>query len=112
MIHGSGGTERRTSGAMGRGEIGSALSLVSISTVIVDDIDKIVIRLETLEALRAARLVILTANNGEHDEVLDAAMIRPGRIDDVFTVSAQDRPRDEPFNRLSDGSEDFSDLAV
>lgn len=92
----------RDPGCLFHGEILESLPLASISTVIVDDIDKVEIGLESLEALRAAKLVILTANNGAYDDVLDAAMIRPGRIDDVFEVAAEDRPRAEPFGQLTD----------
>lgn len=91
-----------TGGHLDGGDLLRALPLASISTVIVDDVDKVPLRIETIEALRAARLVILTANNGEFDEVLDAAMIRPGRIDDVFEIAAEERPRAEPFDQLTD----------
>lgn len=79
------------------------LRLLSAGVIVVDDVDKVEVRLPFLEALRgAAKLVILTANNGQHDEVLDAAIIRAGRIDEVFSIEGQSVPRRSPFDRLTD----------
>lgn len=79
------------------------LGLMSAGVIILDDIDKIDFELPTLELLRSkCRLLILTANNGQYDSVLDAALMRPARIDEVFTIAPE--PREEqrpPFDRLT-----------
>lgn len=81
----------------------SALRLLSPGLVVVDDIDKAPLGLEFFEALRrVAKLVIYTANNGEHDEVLDGAMTRPPRVDEVFTIEAEHASRRAPFDAISD----------
>ncbi len=78
------------------------LQMLSPGVVIVDDLDKMDLALSTLELLRQnSRLVILTANNGSHDTVLDGALMRPARIDEVFTItSAVQGPR-PPFDQLT-----------
>lgn len=75
---------------------------LSAGVVIVDDIDKIVsFPLATVEKLReTARLVVFTANNGAYDNVLDGALMRPARIDEVFTIEAPHPFQREPFNKL------------
>jgi hypothetical protein len=79
------------------------LRMFSPGVVIVDDVDKFTMPLPALEMLRAeSRLVIMTANNGRHDTVLDAALMRPARIDEVFTVASDKPHRREPFEMLSD----------
>ncbi len=89
-----------TSAAPRSGEI--AISTISPSVIVIDDVDKIYLSLPALETFRSvARLVILTANNGEHDDVLDAAIVRPGRIDEVFEiVPDRDLAAPAPFDRL------------
>ncbi len=73
------------------------------AVIVVDDIDKIRLDLTALEAMReVARVVMLTSNNGDQDAVLDGALIRPGRIDEVFTVEAVTYPRAAPFDLLTD----------
>jgi hypothetical protein len=63
------------------------LALLTPTVIVIDDVDKIHIPLARLEKLRAiARLVIMTANNGEYDDVLDGALDRPGRTDETFEV--------------------------
>lgn len=80
-----------------------ALALLSPGVVVVDDIDKVHLSLSRVEALRSsARLVILTANNGQYDEVLDGALMRAGRVDEVFTIEPAPVPRSAPFDQLSD----------
>lgn len=96
-VFGAGGCEYLEGGSLRE-----TLTMAKVQTVIVDDIDKVHVNLGALESLRSAKLVILTANNGEYDEVLDGAMIRPGRIDDVFEVVAEERPRNAPFDQLTD----------
>lgn len=82
---------------------GETLRMLSPGVVIVDDIDKVHVGLNDLEEIRSAcRLLVLTANNGEHDEVLDGALIRPGRVDEVFTVAGQRKERHAPFDQLDD----------
>lgn len=79
------------------------LQLLRPGVVIVDDIDKINLPLSDLEAMRrVAKLVILTCNNGDYDDVLDAAEIRPGRIDEVFNIEPEHAKRRPPFDKLSD----------
>jgi hypothetical protein len=79
------------------------LQLLSPGVVIVDDIDKVLLNLRHIEALRrTAKLVILTANNGQHDEVLDAAIMRAGRVDEVFTITPEHSMRRVPFDQLDD----------
>jgi hypothetical protein len=74
---------------------------LSPAVVIVDDIDKVRIDLGALESFRdAARLLILTANNAQHDRVLDAAEGRPGRVDEIFPIAGRRAERPEPFDRL------------
>jgi hypothetical protein len=85
------------------------LKVLSPGVVIVDDIDKVKLSLKTLEMLRReARLVILTANNGKHDAVLDQALMRPARIDEVFTINPGKPFRRDPFDKLSDA--DWADV--
>jgi hypothetical protein len=85
------------------GDMRDAIKTLSAGVVIVDDIDKVRISLAKLEALRSAsRLVILTANNGQYDEVLDAALMRAGRVDEVFTIEPSPLGRDAPFDALTD----------
>lgn len=84
------------------GNIRDALNALSPGTIIVDDVDKLHLSLSKLESLRAAaRLVVLTANNGQYDEVLDAALMRAGRVDEVFTIKSSSPDRESPFDRLS-----------
>lgn len=79
------------------------LAMLSIGVALVDDIDKFVFGLDVLERLRRnARLVIFTANNGQYDRVLDAALMRPARIDEVFTIDVKEPIRRPPFDRLPD----------
>lgn len=84
-------------------DLRDSLKLLTPGVVIVDDVDKVMLSLSRLEALRAAaRLVILTANNGEYDEVLDGAIMRAGRVDEVFPIAPAKLDRVAPFDRLSD----------
>jgi hypothetical protein len=93
----------RSGGSMSSGSLGDALEMLSPGTIIVDDVDKISLSLGHLEALRrASKLVILTANNGKHDNVLDGAFMRAGRVDEVFTVQPERGARRPPFDRLTD----------
>lgn len=79
------------------------LQLLRPGVVIIDDVDKINLSLSDLEAIRTvAKCVILTSNNGEYDDVLDAAETRPGRIDEVFNVVPEHTNRRPPFDQLSD----------
>lgn len=97
-----GGHDEGPGSPLGQGGMADALALVSTKVLIVDDIDKIHMNLATLEAMRApGRLVILTANNGESDHVLDGAFCRPGRIDEIFEVVAEAGERRPPFDELS-----------
>lgn len=80
-----------------------SFAMLGAGCIIVDDVDKIWLGLEQVEAMRAAcKLLILTANNGDHDEVLDAALIRCGRVDERFEVKAGHADRAPPFDRLDD----------
>lgn len=80
-----------------------SLSMLTPGVIVVDDIDKVFIRLSVIEALRsAAKLVIFTANNGVFDDVLDAATTRPGRVDEVFSIEPTSLPRTSPFDLLTD----------
>ncbi len=73
------------------------------AVIILDDIDKVKVDLGELEMLRqVCDLLLLTANNGQHDEVLDAALMRVGRVDEVFTVKPEHRLRRAPFDLLDD----------
>lgn len=86
---------------------GSALAdtlyLLNPKVIIVDDLDKNNLTLEQMEILRnTAKLVIYTANNGTDDQVIDGASIRPGRIDEVFSIESEYEERIPPFDRLSD----------
>jgi hypothetical protein len=79
------------------------LAMLSPGVVIVDDIDKIYLSLGRIEQIRkAAKLVIFTANNGDQDEVLDNATMRPARIDEVFEVRGGYTTRRAPFDQLSE----------
>lgn len=85
------------------GDFNESLRLLSPGVIIVDDVDKVHLSLANLEAMRkAAGLVILTANNGTFDEVLDGAMMRAGRVDEVFTIKPKHVSRDAPFDKLTD----------
>lgn len=89
------------------GDFGLSLALVSPGVIVVDDVDKIHMTLKTVEAMRsAAKLVVLTANNGMHDEVLDGAMMRAGRVDEVFSVTPEHTERRAPFDQLGDAEWD------
>src|SRR5690606_18515457 len=80
-----------------------SLRLLSPGVVVVDDVDKVHLPLRMLEGLReAAKLVILTANNGCYDEVLDGALMRAGRVDEVFSIDPIPFPRRPPFDRLAE----------
>lgn len=93
----------RESASSRAGDIRDALRLLSAGVLIVDDVDKVILTLDAMEALRAnARLVVLTANNGNYDEVLDAATVRAGRVDEVFELRPAKRVRAAPFDRLSE----------
>lgn len=86
-----------------RGLCEQSLRLLSPGVVIVDDIDKVKLPLKQLEMLRTwSRLVVMTANNGKHDAVLDAALMRPARIDEVFTIASDKPHRRHPFDLLPD----------
>lgn len=77
------------------------LEQLSVGVVIVDDIDKVSVALSSFEKLRAAcRLMIVTANNGSYDDVIDAALARPARIDEVFQVEATQPVQRAPFDQL------------
>ncbi len=76
---------------------------LSAGVIVIDDIDKVRVRLETFEAIRkSCRLLIVTANNGSYDDVIDAALARPARIDEIFTVEAPEPFRRVPFDKLDD----------
>lgn len=79
-----------------------AMQLLSAGVVVMDDIDKTPMDLKRFEAVRnATRLLVLTANNGQHDDVVDAALARPARIDEIFEISATAAPfQRPPFDRL------------
>jgi hypothetical protein len=81
-----------------------AIAIMGADAVVVDDIDKIEdFGCGSVDTLRAcASVVILTANNGDNDEVIDGAMGRPGRIDEVFAIDAEPFPREAPFDLLTD----------
>lgn len=92
-----------TRGQVAPASLEAALALLSPGLIVVDDIDKAPLGLDVFEALRrTAGLVIYTANNGEHDEVLDGAMTRPPRIDEVFLIEAEHAERRPPFDALVD----------
>lgn len=80
-------------------------SVVGATVIVVDDVDKARINLEAIAALRSAcRLLIMTANNGEDDSVLDAATVRPARaVDEMFTVTGEPHRR-PPFDRVDDAT--------
>lgn len=81
------------------------LSNTTLGVIIVDDIDKLNPDVGDIEMLRNnCKLLILTANNAEHDDVLDAAVIRAGRVDEIFTITAsgENLNREAPFDRLTD----------
>jgi hypothetical protein len=87
------------------GDLRDAIRLLSPGVAIVDDVDKVRLSLANLEAIRAAaKLVILTANNGQHDEVLDGALTRAGRVDEVFEIAPVAVARVAPFDRLDDAA--------
>lgn len=80
-----------------------ALRMLSIGTIVIDDVDKIALSLTRLEVCRAVcRLLILTANNGMYDGILDGAIMRPARIDEVFTINSSAPHRVEPFTGIPD----------
>ena len=81
-----------------------ALAALRPAVIVVDDIDKIeAFSCGAVETLRqAAPVVLLTANNGDLDTVIDGAVIRPGRIDEVFAIEAEPFPREAPFDLLTD----------
>jgi hypothetical protein len=84
-----------------------ALQMLSAGVLILDDVDKMDLSLGDLEELRAStKLLILTANNGQHDEVLDGAFMRAGRVDEVFTVESEHASRRAPFDLLTDSEWD------
>lgn len=77
--------------------------MLSPGVAIIDDVDKVNLTLPELEAIRSrARLVILTSNNGQYDEVLDGALMRAGRVDEVFSIRPVFVPREAPFDKLDD----------
>lgn len=81
----------------------SGLKMLAPGVVIVDDVDKCHLSLTSLETIRAnAKLVILTSNNGQYDEVLDGALMRAGRVDEVFTIRPVAVPREAPYDKLDD----------
>lgn len=89
--------------SMGSSSIKERLTFLSPGVVIVDDIDKLDLSLSKIEAMRAvSKLVILTANNGSYDEVLDGALMRAGRVDEVFSIAPVEFPRVAPFDKLAD----------
>lgn len=80
-----------------------SLNMLSAAVMILDDVDKMSLSLADLEELRAStKLLILTANNGKHDDVLDGAFMRAGRVDEVFTVEPAHTGRRAPFDRLNE----------
>ena len=90
-------------GKMSMSSLKRSLDLMSVDVLIVDDIDKLNMSVLEVELLRqSSRLVIFTANNGSHDEVLDGAVIRPDRIDEVFQIEPEEVKRDHPFDLLGD----------
>lgn len=65
------------------------LKVLEPRVVILDDIDKLEDGLpnRVLEVIRRhVKLVILTANNGLDERVIDGSLIRPGRIDETFLI--------------------------
>lgn len=73
-------------------------------TIIVDDVDKCELSLATIEELRGAcKLLVLTANNGTRDDVLDGAVARCGRIDEEYQIVGVPR-RAAPFDQLDDAT--------
>jgi ATPase family associated with various cellular activities (AAA) len=89
--------------ASGIGEL--QFQQLSAGVIVIDDIDKVRVRLDTFEAIRnSCRLLIVTANNGSYDDVIDAALARPARIDEIFTVEAPEPFRRTPFDKLDDAT--------
>ncbi len=81
------------------------LAIAHPAVIILDDIDKVKVELGHIEMLRGAcDLLLLTANNGQHDEVLDAALMRAGRVDEVFAITPEHRLRRAPFDQLDDAT--------
>lgn len=78
-----------------------SLEMLNAAVIIVDDIDKVTVSLSAFERVRAAcKLLICTANNGTFDSVIDAALARPARLDEVFTIEHQAPFQRAPFDRL------------
>lgn len=97
---GSSMDESTTAPTATRGSL-DGLAMLSPGVIVVDDVDKVRLSLHALEAIRSmSRLVILTANNGDCEDVIDGATGRPGRIDEIITVNGQRSDRAPPFDRL------------
>lgn len=78
-----------------------SLNFLGAGVVIIDDIDKVSVALSAFERVRnSCRLLICTANNGLHDSVIDAALARPARLDEVFTIAGHPPFQRAPFDRL------------
>jgi hypothetical protein len=78
-----------------------ALRMINAKVIIIDDIDKVHVSLPAFERIRAScQLLICTANNGTYDSVIDAALARPARLDEVFTITGQAPFQRAPFDRL------------
>lgn len=79
-----------------------ALRMLAADVIIIDDIDKVRVTLPSFERMRGScRLLICTANNGAHDSVIDGALARPARLDEIFTISGTAPFKRPPFDRLT-----------
>jgi hypothetical protein len=80
-----------------------SFAMLCADCIIVDDIDKVYLSLDRVEAMRAScRLLILTSNNGGRDDVLDNSLVRPGRVDERFVLAGGHADRAAPFDQLDD----------
>lgn len=87
---------------MGTRVVPDMFRLMTIGVIVIDDIDKVRPSLQNFERLReSCKLMVLTANNGAHDSVIDGALARPARIDEVFTMTAIPPFQRAPFDRLT-----------
>jgi hypothetical protein len=66
----------------------NAVAMCDPKVILVDEIDKVAADVRKMDALKAAcPLVIYASNNAEYEQVMDASVMRAGRIDEMFTVT-------------------------
>jgi hypothetical protein len=72
----------------------SALEYLALDALVIDELDKTTVSTAWMDEIRSTiPLIIYTANNGTDDNIIDSAVVRPGRIDRTFEITSLGKER-------------------